>query len=259
MNNNSLFLIGNWKMNLDQPGTETLAEALKEEFSRLTDSLQLILAPSSIYLEAVKKLLEGSPIKIAAQNTFWEDKGTFTGEISPLQIKQLGIDYAICGHSERKIYVRETDEMIGKKLQAILKQNMYPIVCVGESFEERRQGKKNVVLANQLKKYFKNVRLSDKDFIIMAYEPVWAIGSGQACEPAEAEEASYIIKQYLMEMFPTELVNKNFVFIYGGSVNENNVTSFIDKDMIRGVLIGGASINLELFSQIIKLVLKISK
>lgn len=259
MNNNSLFVIGNWKMNLDQPGTEALVTALKMECVSISDSLQLILAPSFIYLEAAKKLLEGSPVKIAAQNTFWEDKGTFTGEISPLQLKQLGIDYVICGHSERKIYVRETDEMIGRKLPAILKQNICPIVCVGESFEERRQGKKNVVLTNQLKKYFKNVRLSDKDFIIMAYEPVWAIGSGQACEPAEAKEASYIIKQYLMEMFPPELLNKNFVFIYGGSVNENNVTSFIDKDILRGVLVGGASVNLKLFTQIIKLVLNISK
>ena len=246
-------------MNLDRTGTRALAAALKEEFSRLPDSLQLILAPSFVYLETVKKLLEGSQIKMAAQNTFWEGKGTFTGETSPLQLKQIGVDYVICGHSERKIYMHETDGMIGKKVSAALKQNLYPIVCVGESFEERRQGKKNVILADQLKKYFKNVGLSDNDFIIVAYEPVWAIGSGQACEPAEAKEAAYIIKQNLMEMFAADLVNKNFVFIYGGSVNDNNVTSFIDQDILKGVLVGGASVNLKLFSQIIKLVLNLNK
>lgn len=242
--------IANWKMNLTISKTEDLIRELKKDYQDLEEKVDLIICPSFTALEAVSRSLKDSTIKLGAQNVFWEEKGAYTGEISIPMLKELGCGYVILGHSERREYACETDEMVNKKVLAVTQNDLIPIICVGETFEERQAGRKDLVVVSQLNKAFKNIDQSKS--IIVAYEPVWVIGSGQAVKPQEAKDTAHVLRQALLDLYQDNFKKENLSLIYGGSVDESNVKDFVDLKIIQGVLVGGASLKIDQFLKIIK-------
>ena len=232
--------------------TEKLFDQLKDLVNERVD---IILCPSFTALSSINALLQkfGRGIfKLGAQNVFWEEKGAFTGEISAKMLEEVGCKYAIVGHSERRQNLLETDEMVNKKVKVVLKSNLTPIVCVGETFDERQKGIRDVVVARQTGKALENVELFGTKKIIIAYEPVWVIGTGQAVEPKDAEHSHRIIREALRELFPADVVERHFNIVYGGSVDSANIKSFIDQEHIDGVLVGGAALKADEFVKMIK-------
>ena len=216
---------------------------------------EIVVCPPFIYLESLKKI--GRRISFGAQNIFWEPRGAYTGEISPNMLKNLGVEYIIIGHSERRHYLGETDEMINKKVKAALGSGLKVILCVGENLSIRRRGKKAVenFIKNQLAldlKETKNYKLITKNLII-AYEPVWAIGTGMPDKPENAIEIIKFIKKILNSKFQIP----NSKIIYGGSVDAKNIESFMRYKEIEGVLVGGASLKPEEIRKIIEITAKI--
>lgn len=255
------YLILNWKMNLGILESRDLARNIKENLNRIkaADFLEFIICPSYPAIALVREALGYSQIKLGAQDVFWTDKGAYTGEVSVLSLKEMGVKYVLVGHSERRQYLNESNEMINKKTTEILKNGLVPIICVGETFEERREGMKDAIVTNQLAAALTNVNLNPDQQIIIAYEPVWVIGSGQAVLPEEAEHTNLVIRQALFDIayennWPSgnELIEKNIKLIYGGSVNEDNVKEFLSKKAIDGLLIGTASLDPEKIFNLIK-------
>lgn len=225
-------IVANWKMN---PST-------LEKSSKLAKSINLdprvIICPPFPYLNEVKK----TGAVIGAQDCFWEKEGSFTGEVSPVMIKKLGCKYVIIGHSERRWILGETDNVINKKIKACLKEGLKVIFCIGERQEERKSKKELVVLKNQIKNGLKGLSKDDYSKIIIAYEPVWAIGTGKACNSDEAEKIRVFIK---------EIINDSAI-LYGGSVDSLNASDYINKAFFDGLLIGGASLKVGEFKRIFK-------
>ncbi len=222
-------IVANLKMNL------TLAEAnsyLTNIKDKITDQLEVIICPSFPYLT----LFKGYQFKLGAQNVFNLEKGSYTGEVSPVQLKSIGVEYVIVGHSERRLIFKEDNQFINEKIKAILNQNMLPILCVGETLEERSANKTSTVIQTQLEACLKDLNITNN--IIMAYEPIWAIGSGQTPTSDEIREVMQFIKDYINNKYQI-----NIRVLYGGSVNKDNIKSIIDIDNVDGVLIGGASID----------------
>jgi triosephosphate isomerase len=243
------FVIANWKMKLGVAESQALASVLKRV---RTDGRDVVVCPSFPSLGEISKMLKGSVIKLGAQDCFWEADGAFTGEVSAKQLKEVGCEYVLIGHSERRQFLNETDEMVHKKIRMALLQGLTPIVCVGETFDQRQSGAKDYVLIQQTTKAFEGVDVNPNQHVIIAYEPVWVIGSGQAIDPNEAGAAHLIIRQTLFDLFPSSLVKSNFHIIYGGSVDGDNVSNFTSLEHTDGVLVGGASLNIETFAAIIK-------
>lgn len=247
-------LVANWKMNPSsfKEAQNIFKNVLKQNF--YNKKLQIILCPPFIWL---KSLIDQNKNKIdfGAQNVFWENNGAFTGEISSLMLKKTGVKYVILGHSERRKNLAETDEMINKKIKAVLDNNLIPILCVGENYEIRKKGIKsaqNFVLS-QLKKNLNNLKQKESKLIV-AYEPVWAISTNNIGIPDTPQNASLMInfiKNYLQK---TGFKN-NFV-LYGGSVNSKNILKFLKQENIDGVLVGSASVNVEEFKKIIQILNK---
>lgn len=245
-------IIANWKMNLSP---EMAVEASKnlakgETLWRATDK-QVVLCPSFESIAVAKNALENSGIKLGAQDCFWEDKGAYTGEVSPMVLKSLGCEYVIIGHSERRRELRESDKDVNRKTAAAWRVGLTPVICVGETFEERQTGKKDFVIMNQVTKALEDLAWPSDGNLIIAYEPVWVIGSGQAVEPAEAEHVAMVIRQVLLDYFSAENAQKVKV-IYGGSVNVDNVADFTGSSAIDGILVGNASLVAENFIELIK-------
>lgn len=243
------FIIANWKMKLGIAESQRLATAIKRV---RTDGRDVVVCPSFTSLGEVAKVLKGGTIKIGAQDCFWEVDGAFTGEISAKQIKEVGCEYVLIGHSERRQFLNETDEMVHKKVRLALSEGLTPVVCVGETFDQRQNGAKDYVLIQQVTKAFEGVDINPNQHVIIAYEPVWVIGSGQAIDPNEAGAAHLVIRQTMFDLFPPSLVKNNFHIIYGGSVNGDNVLNFTSLEHTDGVLVGSASLNAETFTAIIK-------
>lgn len=235
------FVAGNWKM------FKTVAEA-RHLVSELVPGLQAIddvervLCPPYTTLLAVKALLEGTDIGLGAQNLYWEESGAFTGEISPSMVAEL-CQYVIIGHSERRAYFGETDQTVNRKVQAALAHGLTPIVCVGETLEENEGGKTAEVVSGQVQNGLARLDLDDGNAIVLAYEPVWAIGTGKA---ATAEGANQVIaediRMTLADMFGEAFAQEVRV-LYGGSVKANNAAEFFTQPDIDGALVGGASLN----------------
>jgi triosephosphate isomerase len=258
-------IVANWKMN-----PQTLAAA-KQLFNvvknwikkhshmgrwagRSLENVRIIICPPFVYLESLSKLLKAKShqlkIELGAQDCFWEGKGAFTGEISPRMLKNLGVKYVIIGHSKRRQILKETDEMINKKLKAALKTGLKPILCIGETFEERKKGKTFQVLKNQLKKDLKGLINSSTHQLInliVAYEPVWAIGTGNPCKPEDAKEVLTFLKKITHQLINSSTLQ----LLYGGSVNSKNAKDYIEVGF-DGLLVGGASLNPKEFVEIIK-------
>jgi len=249
--NKQPLVVGNWKMKLGLKESVQLATAIKKKIKK-KQNVEVGICPSFSSLYAVAAVVSGSNIILGAQDIFWEEEGAFTGEISPLMLEELGCETVIIGHSERRQYLGETDEMVHKKTRIALEHKLMPIVCVGENLEEREGQKTDYIIINQVTKALGGIDINEDDQLVVAYEPVWVIGSGQAINPTDAEHVHRVIRQTLVDLFPKEVVAKNFRIIYGGSVDSNNVASFTDNDLINGFLVGGASLKADEFLNIIE-------
>lgn len=246
------YLIANWKMQLLEKEMVALTEKIIEQNSRTPLTGELILAPHFSALKTVGSLIKNTPLKLAAQNLFYHERGAYTGEISPLHLAELNVAYVIIGHSERRAFLKETDLDVNLKIKIALKNKLTPIFCVGETFEERQQGKTAVVLIRQIIRGLEDVKLTPDQELIIAYEPVWVIGSGQAVRPLEAKNSALVIKKVLLDYFTPEQIEKNIKIIYGGSVDADNVDGFIMPGLMTGALVGTASLTAEKFLPLIK-------
>ena len=211
----------------------------------------MAIAPDFLAYLEVAKVLEGSGIFLAAQNGYSETKGAFTGEISLATLKEVACSYVLIGHSERRQFFAETDESINNKISFALQQGLIPVLCVGETFADRKDGRKDVVVMQQVQNALRGIDIKPSQTLVIAYEPVWAIGSGQAMQPVELKHTAMIIRQSLIDV----LEDKDLPLvkiIYGGSVNSENISSFTDLDIISGALVGGASLEAEKFIDLIK-------
>lgn len=246
-------IIANWKMNLLPDEAAELALNLKKNVTGpAAKNLEIILCPSFESLYQVSQSLEGGALSLGAQDVFWQQHGAFTGEVSIRSLQQLGCRYVIVGHSERRKYLNEDNETINRKVHAVLDAGLIPIVCVGEAIEERREHHQDLTVMTQVMEGLNGLSLAADGQIIIAYEPVWVIGTGQAIEPPEAERMSKVIRQALIDVLPLDQVKNQCRIIYGGSVNEENIHEFLDFKLIDGVLVGNASLKLEEFNSLIK-------
>lgn len=248
-------------MNLGLAASIKLAEILGKGFSEQSwwqrlvtreSFLKVVVAPSCTALLEVGAILQESTIAVAAQNVFWQEKGAYTGEISPLMLLEIGCQYAIIGHSERRQFLGETDTMVNQKVKATLAVGLIPILCVGETLEERQKGQYEYVVMQQLSKAIAGVSLKSDDRILIAYEPVWAIGTNRPVAPDDVKTMNLAMKHVLYEFLTNEEVQKQCRFLYGGSVTPENVASFTSNDFINGVLVGGASLRSKDFLSIIE-------
>lgn len=255
-NTKERIVIANWKMKLGLKESIDLAKDLKEKFSDFKKG-EVAVCPSTFALNDVKKALRGSSIKLGAQNVFWEEKGAFTAETPVSALEEIGCEYVIIGHSERRQYMHENYEMINRKLKAVLNHStITPIVCIGENWEERKTDRRDFVLTHQLQHALGGLNLLQSQKIIVAYEPIWAIGSGTAIEPVEAEYAHRVIRLTLKDILGSAVSTDNFKVIYGGSITSKNVKDFANLENIDGLLVGGASLDATEFHKVAKAMLK---
>jgi len=243
-----LLIAGNWKMHKTVQEAVELVRELKELVSDVKDR-DILVCPPFTALYAVSRELEGSNIALGAQNMFYEEKGAFTGEISPLMVKDVGCSYVILGHSERRHIFSETDELINKKVLSAVNHGLIPILCVGETLQEREEDKTKEVIERQVKEGLKG--LNETSEFVIAYEPVWAIGTGKTATPELAEEVHSFIREILAEMFGKEKADSRRI-LYGGSVKPENAAGLMSQPNIDGSLVGGASLKAESFAKIVK-------
>ncbi|MGH2673800.1 MAG: triose-phosphate isomerase [Actinomycetota bacterium] len=244
----------NWKMH------KTHLEAIQDvqKLSYLldkedTERVEVVMCPPFTALRAVQTIIEADrmPFRLGAQNVHWEDKGAFTGEISPPMLQALRVGYVIVGHSERRQHFGETDANVARKLRAVFRHDMTPILCVGETDEERQAGRATDVVLGQIREDLSKVGADEAARLVVAYEPVWAIGTGKACGPADAGEAIRAIRDALEAIYSTDVAETVRVQ-YGGSVNAGNIREFMAHPDIDGVLVGGASLDPEELALIVK-------
>lgn len=240
------FIAANWKMN------KTIAEtvAFLDEFIPLikdVSDVDILIAPPFTSLFIASEKIKNTAILLCGQNVFYENRGAYTGEISPLMLKDAGCSYVIIGHSERRQYFLESDEIINKKILASKRHNLKVILCIGETLEERQDGKTFNVLERQIERGLKDISPED---IIIAYEPVWAIGTGKTATTEQAQEAHRFIRERLSSLYGN--ISREIRIIYGGSVTPENIRSLMDCEDVDGALVGGASLKAESFSKIVK-------
>ena len=229
--------VGNWKMYLSDDQAEKLAKEYVEAAN--CSEWEVVGVPSFTALEEVSSIFEGSKVGLGGQDGFWEDEGAFTGEVSMKTLKEIGAEYVIVGHSEQRKYFDLTDEMVAKKVLSGLSHDLKMIVCVGETGEEKKNGKREEVITREVVSAIADVRSEDTGKLLIAYEPRWAIGTGEPSTPEYAIETHLLIKKILMEKFGD--ASNNIRILYGGSVNSKNYEQFISKDVVDGILVGGAS------------------
>ncbi len=242
-------IAGNWKMNKTTAEARDLAAKLIPLVSSARDR-EIVLAPAFTALQAVSDTIRGTNMVVSAQNLFWEDKGAFTGEISAEMLLDLGCKYVIIGHSERRQYFGETDETVNRKIRQALNKGLLPIVCVGELLSERDAGKAHEVIDRQVTGALKGVTAAEMSKIVVAYEPVWAIGTGKTVTPDQANEIHAFIRQKIKSLYSNE-VAEGLRIQYGGSVTPENVTALMNKPDIDGALVGGASLKPESFAALV--------
>ena len=257
ISNEKPFLAGNWKMYKTIPEAVEMVKALKEESPQLMDA-ELVVIPPYTMLNEVKKVIEGSNIQLGAQNIFWEEKGAFTGEVSPPMLKDAGCQYVTVGHSERRQYFGETNETVNKKIKAALAHELTPIMCIGESLEEREKGNTMDKVETQINSGLEGLGKDEIRRIVIAYEPIWAIGTGVTATPSQAEEVHRFIRKKLTEKYGNEIASYAII-LYGGSVKPANTYSILKENNINGALVGGASLEADSFIQITKEAIKAYK
>ena len=241
-------IAGNWKMHMTKGAALDYINELKEKVEG-TD-VEVVICPPTTLLGALKEATQGTNIKIGSQNMHWEEQGAFTGEISPIMLKDLDIDYCIIGHSERRQYFGETNETVNKKIKAAINQGIIPIVCVGETLEVRNEGNTKSLLKEQITEAFKAIDAMDAKKIVVAYEPIWAIGTGETATPEMANNAIAHIRTVIKDIYD-ETISEEIRIQYGGSVKPNNAEELMNQNDIDGALVGGASLKADSFSQIV--------
>jgi triosephosphate isomerase (TIM) len=241
---------GNWKMYKTVKEAYELASDLKR---RLMDvnSVKVVLCPPFPSLVTVKNAIVGSNLFLGAQNMHWEKEGAYTGEVSGKMLLTLGCEYVILGHSERRIYFGETNQMVNLKLKTALNEGLLPIVCVGEKLEEREAGKTEEVVKNHVLKAFEGINSAQAELVTIAYEPVWAIGTGKTATSKQAVEVHRYIRNLLLETYGANLSQKINI-LYGGSVKPENSEELLNEEEIDGALVGGASLNADSFEKIVR-------
>jgi len=246
-----VIIAGNWKMNKTGSEGKALVEALLAEVAAFDPAeVDIVVCPPFTTLAAVRPVLAGTKVKLGAQNVHWADNGAFTGEVSASMLKEAGVEYVIIGHSERRQYFGETDETVNKRLQAALKAGLKPIVCIGELLEEREGGRTNEVLRKQIRGGFAGLDAATMAGVVIAYEPVWAIGTGRTATPAIAEETQAFIRAEVAAMFGGECAEKVRIQ-YGGSMKAANARELVAQKDIDGGLIGGAALEASGFAKLI--------
>lgn len=243
------FICGNWKMFKNHEETCAFFEELCSKTSNIKDR-DILIAPVSIYLTNALEIAKGSDILVCAQNVHYMEEGAYTGEISPLQLKDINCRWTLIGHSERRKYFHENDEIVNLKTRSALKAGINPIVCIGETAEERKVDRTFDVIARSIKNTFHLLDINDAEKITIAYEPVWAIGTGLTATPEIAQEVHSFIRQTIAGIYNTDIHHKIRI-LYGGSVKSSNIKGLMEMDDIDGVLVGGASLKIDEFIKII--------
>jgi len=242
-------IAGNWKMNNTVGEAADLVNSLKRAVAGIRE-LDIVVIPPFTALSDISDMLSGSNIDLGAQNVYWEESGAFTGEISPGMLKELGVKYVLVGHSERRTYFGESNESVNRKVKAVLLKDMLPIMCIGERLEERESAKTFEVIEDHLTGGLKDISKEDALKITIAYEPVWAIGTGKTATPDQAEEAHLHIRKVLARIYD-EGAAKMLRIQYGGSVKPDNIGELISCRDIDGALVGGASLDADKFAAIV--------
>ncbi len=246
-----MMVAGNWKMNMLRYQAKDLTQDIISGLIDVKDDIDIVLAPPFTALDVVSGLIGNSRVMLAAQNVFWEDRGAFTGEISPAMLVDAGCKWVIIGHSERRGILGETDTVVRKKIKASLSDGLNVIVCVGETLQEREVGKTIKIVQSQVERALMDLELDDPQRFVIAYEPVWAIGTGKNATPKEAEDVHATIREITGSIFAqdSELIR----IIYGGSVNGDNIDELLHMENIDGALIGGAGLDADSFVKIVKI------
>jgi len=245
-------IAGNWKMNKTTGEAVELAQKLVESLKDVKDR-DILICPTFTSLYSVHQVIKGTNIKLGAQDVFYENSGAFTGEISPIMLKDVGCEYVIIGHSERRHIIGERDELINKKVKAAINNGLKVILCVGELLEEREAGKTLEVVKTQVEKGLNGISEDEMKNVVIAYEPVWAIGTGKTAKPEDAQEVHAYIRELLSKLYSKEIANETIIQ-YGGSVKASNIDSLMAMQDIDGALVGGASLVAEEFTRIVKFV-----
>lgn len=243
-------IVGNWKMFTNQQEAYELVIALKKQVADVSD-VTIGVCPPYVYLSVVSAAIKESNIHLGAQNVYFQDKGAFTGEIAPAMLKDVGCEYVIVGHSERRTVFNEDDDTISKKVKAVLKVGLTPILCVGETLQQREEDITERIIRFQVEKGLDDLTPEQITKVVIAYEPVWAIGTGKNAAPEQAQAVHSFIRKLLVHL-SNEEVAKAKPIIYGGSVKPENAKDLMVQPDVDGALVGGASLNAESFTKIIK-------
>ena len=242
-------IAGNWKMHLSLGEAAALARALAASCGNSNDR-EVMIAPAFIALAAVAEAIKGSGIRVGAQNVAWERAGAFTGEVSPPMLTGIGVEMAIVGHSERRQIFREDDTMINRRLLAALADGLVPVLCIGETLEEREAERTFAVLEGQLRSGLQGVTTAEASRVVLAYEPVWAIGTGKTASKEQAQEVHGFLRGLLGQLFEKNIA-ESIRILYGGSVKPDNIDALMAQPDIDGALVGGAALTAESFERIV--------
>jgi len=246
-----MLIVANWKMNLLRTEAKKFSKSIVEMTKGLSERVDIVLAPAYTLLDVVGNVLQGTNIQLGAQDVFWEDSGAFTGEISPFMLKELGCKWVIIGHSERRNLFNETDTMVREKINASLKAEIIPILCVGETLDERSKGKTVKCVEGQLVSGLKDVELNHKSKLVIAYEPVWAIGTGKSATPEEIRYVHGVIRDITRGLIGE--FAEQMRILYGGSVSTENCGDILSSENIDGALVGSASLKADSFAKMVQL------
>ena len=244
------WVVGNWKMHKTVSEACAFVQDLLKNLSDLTRQVEVVLAPPFTVLHAMSKVTEGTSLTLAAQDVFWEDQGAFTGEVSASQLTDVGCKAVLIGHSERRQYFFETNETVSKKTEKALSHQLTPIVCIGETLEEREAGRTASVLESQIKNGLDKVQETEAPNLVVAYEPVWAIGTGSVAKREQIEEAHRLIRKGISAMLGTSA--EGIPILYGGSVTPQNIKELVGIEDLDGVLVGGAALEPAKFVEIVR-------
>jgi triosephosphate isomerase len=242
-------IAGNWKMHTSLAEARTLAAAVVSVCKGLTDR-EVMIAPPFTAMATVAEVVRGSGVRLAAQNICWEEQGAFTGEIAPGMLRELGCDMAIIGHSERRHIFGESDALVNQRVAGAMRFGITPILCFGETLTEREGGQTMAVLKRQVRAGLADIAVVDPTRLVLAYEPVWAIGTGKTASDQQAQEAHEFVRNLLLEMYEKSIA-RQIRILYGGSVNSGNVDTLLRQPDIDGALVGGASLKVDSFERII--------
>jgi triosephosphate isomerase len=245
-------IAGNWKMNGTAAESEALARGIRTGLEdQPAEGVEVLVCPHYLVMERVRAILEGSAVQLGAQDAHWEAKGAFTGEISPSMLRTFGCTHVIVGHSERRHIMGESNEQVNRKLKAALAHGLTPIVCVGELLEERTAGDTRKVVERQAQKAFDGVSSEDATRTVLAYEPVWAIGTGRTATPTQAQETHRFLRNTMGRIAGTEAAERIRI-LYGGSVKSENIRELMEQPDVDGALVGGASLDAASFLKIVR-------